>query len=70
MFPDAFLTIAIGASRLGAVYNHRELAETVEKEADVNVYYLDTLVRGADEKDSYLDGMQKNINILKTAFGV
>ena len=48
----------------------RELAETVKKEADVNVYYLDTLVRGADEKDSYLDGMQKNINILKTAFGV
>ncbi len=48
----------------------RDLAETVQKEADVFVYYLDTLVRGAYDKDSYLDGMQKNLDLLKEAFGV
>lgn len=47
-----------------------KLAETIQKEADVNVYYLDTLVRGDYDKESYIKGMQENINILKAAFGV
>ena len=47
-----------------------KLAETIQKEADVNVYYLDTLVRGDYDKESYIKGMQDNINILKAAFGV
>lgn len=46
------------------------LAETVSKEADVTVCYLDTLVRGDYKPDSYLDGMQANINILQDTFGV
>ncbi len=48
----------------------RALAETVQKEADVFVYYLDTLVRGEDDPDSYCKGMQENIKILQQAFGV
>ncbi len=47
-----------------------ELSETVRKEADVEVYYLDSLVRGDYSLDSYINGMQENINILKAAFGV
>lgn len=47
----------------------RKLAETIQKEADVSVYYLDILTQG-DGLDSYLDGMQQNIYLLKEAFGV
>ena len=48
----------------------KELAETIQKETDVSVYYLDPLVRGPYEPDSYIEGMQKNIDLLKAAFGV
>lgn len=44
----------------------KEMAQTIQKEADVNVVYLDTLNRGNYEKDSYLVGMQANIDLLKT----
>lgn len=47
-----------------------ELAEMVQKETGIEVYYLDTLVRGDYDLDSYLAGMKKNINLLKLAFGV
>lgn len=47
----------------------RALAETIQKEADVKVYYPDTLVRGDYAKDSYIYGMQNTINLLKEAFG-
>ena len=47
-----------------------KMAETVQKEADVAVCFLDTLVRGDYGADSYIDGMQQNINLLKEAFGV
>ena len=47
-----------------------ELAEMVQKETGIEVYYLDTLVRGDYELDSYLNSMKKNINLLKLAFGV
>lgn len=47
-----------------------DMAATVTEETGVKVYYLDTLVRGDYDKDSYINGMQENINILKKAFGV
>lgn len=47
-----------------------KMAETIQKEADVTVCFLDTLTRGGLGADSYIDGMQKNINLLKEAFGV
>ncbi|MBO5372437.1 MAG: zinc ABC transporter substrate-binding protein [Lachnospiraceae bacterium] len=47
-----------------------ELSDTIQNEADVTVCYLDTLVRGEYDLDSYIHGMQENINILKQAFGV
>lgn len=46
----------------------RELAETIQKEADVTVCYLDTLVRGDYDLDSYINGMQENINRITAAF--
>ncbi|MFG6383247.1 MAG: metal ABC transporter substrate-binding protein [Lachnospiraceae bacterium] len=45
----------------------KDMGETVEKETDSKVYYLDTLVRGNYETDSYLTAMQKNIDIIKQA---
>lgn len=45
----------------------KDMGETVEKETDCKVYYLDTLVRGNYETDSYLTAMQKNIDIIKQA---
>lgn len=42
----------------------KEMGEMAEKETECKVYYLDTLVRGDYENDSYLTGMQKNIEIL------
>ncbi len=37
----------------------------VQQEANVEVLYLDPLIRGDYDKDSYLDGMRSNINQLK-----
>lgn len=45
----------------------KDMGQTVEKETDCKVYYLDTLVRGDYEMDSYLNGMQKNIDIMRQA---
>ena len=46
----------------------KEMAETIQKERNVKVCYLDTLVRGDYELDSYIDGMQRNIDLLKEVF--
>ena len=43
----------------------KEIGTTVEKESDVTVLYLDTLNRGDYEKDSYLNAMHNNIELLK-----
>lgn len=43
----------------------KDTGETVEQETDCSVYYLDTLVRGSYDKDSYLKGMQKNLDIIR-----
>ena len=46
----------------------KDLGNTVEEETDSKVYYLDTLVRGDYKADSYLNMVQKNIDLLKQAF--
>lgn len=47
----------------------KDMGDTVEKETDAKVIYLDTLVRGDYDADSYLVGMEQNIAKLKEAFG-
>ena len=41
---------------------------TVSRETDVHVVYIDPLNRGEYDKDSYLDGMEHNIELIKEAF--
>ncbi|MCM1257884.1 MAG: metal ABC transporter substrate-binding protein [Roseburia sp.] len=47
-----------------------EMAQTVKKEADVTVCYLETIVRGDYEPDSYLKNMTENIRLIGEAYGV
>jgi zinc transport system substrate-binding protein len=42
-----------------------DMGALISSEADVQVLYLDTLNRGDYSADSYLDGMQKNFDILR-----
>lgn len=44
------------------------MCEMVQKEADVEVIYLDPLNRGEYEKDSYLEGMRNNLKLICEAF--
>lgn len=46
----------------------QEAAEAVKGESDVKVLYLDPLTTGEDDKDSYIDGMSRNLETLKEAF--
>jgi zinc transport system substrate-binding protein len=46
----------------------KAMCETIQKEADVTVIYLDPLNRGEYEADSYIDAMSRNIQLLKDAF--
>ena len=48
----------------------RGLAETIQNEADVTVVFLDTLTSGERQKDSYLTGMQENMERLRKALKV
>ena len=41
------------------------MGAVVEQETDAGVYYLDTLVRGDYDRDSYLERMEQNIAILR-----
>lgn len=45
----------------------RDMGNTVEAETQAQVCYLDTLVRGDYEADSYLKAVRNNINVLKQA---
>ena len=36
------------------------MGDTIRKESDAKVLYLDPLNRGTYEKDSYINGMKKN----------
>ena len=45
-----------------------DMCEMVQKEADVEVIYLDPLNRGEYEADSYIEGMRKNLKLISEAF--
>ena len=45
-----------------------DMCEMVQKEADVEVIYLDPLNRGEYEADSYLEGMRNNLKLIGEAF--
>ena len=47
----------------------KDMGDTVEKEGECKVFYLDSLVRGSYEKDSYLNAMQKNIDLMRKVAG-
>lgn len=47
----------------------RDMGNTVEAETQAKVCYLDTLVRGDYQADSYLQAVRENINVLKQALG-
>lgn len=47
----------------------KDMGDTVEREENCKVYYLDSLVRGTYEKDSYLVNMQKNIDLMREVAG-
>jgi zinc transport system substrate-binding protein len=42
-----------------------DMGTLISSEADVQVLYLDTLNRGDYSADSYLDGMQKNLDMIR-----
>ncbi|MCC8030048.1 MAG: metal ABC transporter substrate-binding protein [Lachnospiraceae bacterium] len=46
----------------------KDMGDTVEREADVQVIYMDTLTRGDYDADSYLDGMRANLEMIREAF--
>lgn len=46
----------------------KNMCETVQKEVDVEVIYLDPLNRGEYDKDSYLLGMRNNLKLIYEAF--
>lgn len=46
----------------------KSMGDTIRKESDAKVLYLNPLNRGTYEKDSYINGMKKNMEILEEAF--
>lgn len=46
----------------------KDMGNVVSEEAGAKVIYLNPLVTGTYDKDSYLEGMQENIRLLKEAF--
>lgn len=42
-----------------------DMCEMIQKEADVEVVYLDPLNRGVYSKDSYIEGMRNNLKLIK-----
>ena len=44
------------------------MCEMVQKEADVEVIYLDPLNRGKYEADSYIEGMRNNLKLIRGVF--
>lgn len=47
----------------------KDMGDMMESETGVKVLYLNTLVRGDYEADSYLKGMEQNIRLLQEMFG-
>ena len=46
----------------------KSMGDTISRETDVHVIYIDPLNRGEYDKDSYLYGMEHNIELIKEAF--
>lgn len=46
----------------------KSMGDTVSRETDVHVIYIDPLNRGEYDRDSYLYGMEHNIELIKEAF--
>ncbi len=46
----------------------KSMCELVQKEADVEVIYLDPLNRGEYKADSYLEGMRENLKLIREMF--
>ncbi len=46
----------------------KSMGDTVSRETDVHMVYIDPLNRGEYDKDSYFDGMERNIELIKEAF--
>lgn len=46
----------------------KSMGDTVSRETDVHMVYIDPLNRGDYDKDSYLGGMEHNIELIKDAF--
>ena len=44
------------------------MGDTVEKETDAKVIYLDALNRGDYDADSYIEGMSANIDLMEKYF--
>lgn len=67
---DVVRTVTDGGARviLAEELYGKDMGDTVESETDAKICYLDTLVRGDYDADSYLNAMQQNITLLKEAF--
>lgn len=48
----------------------KDMAQTVASETEVRVAYLNPINRGDYDKNSYIEGMNQNIQAVKEAFGV
>lgn len=68
----ASVVAAVQEDRVGLILAEelygKEMAGTVQAETDVAVLYLDPLNRGDCAPDSYLDGMERNIELLEEFF--
>lgn len=67
---DVVRTVTDGGVRviLAEELYGKDMGDTVESETDAKICYLDTLVRGDYDADSYLNAMQQNITLVKEAF--
>ena len=67
---DVVRTVTDGGVRviLAEELYGKDMGDTVESETDAKICYLDTLVRGDYDADSYLNAMKQNITLLKEAF--
>lgn len=59
---DNGINLVLAEERYG-----RDMGDVVEAETGISVFYLDTLVRGEYDKDSYVTAMKENIRLLKEA---
>ena len=46
----------------------KRIAQTIQGETEISVFYLDPLTRGEYDADSYLNGMRENLRILGEGF--